>query len=53
MRSSASSQVATRNVAALADQRRREPLAVARELVREAALEAGVALVGGAVERRA
>ena len=30
----------------------RQPLAVARELVGEAALEAGVALVGGAVERR-
>ena len=39
--------------AALADQRRGEPVARARELVREAALQAGVALVGGPVERRA
>ena len=39
--------------AALADQRRGEAVARARELVREAALHAGVALVRGAVERRA
>ena len=39
--------------AVLADERRGQPIARARELVGEAALDAGVALVGRAVHRRA
>ena len=39
--------------ARVADERRAQPVALAREAVREAALQARVAVVGGAVERRA